>query len=172
LIEEQRERKRRAEEELRKRREMLLAEEEGMQQLKEGQLVEKEERRQAKIKAQHDKLEQRREERLRLKESGAEELMKVKASKPLYVQLEENYKQQVLMPELEKHKADLASKRVHFNSVTRQELSEHAKRYEEMKKEQLERRSLQATQSTLDHMTNLANKNSSKFTYGVIEEER
>lgn len=171
-IAEQLERKRRIEDQHRKQRELMLTEDEILQQRKQERQAADEEQKQARIKAMQDNLAQRRAERERLMKIGMEELTKVKASKPLHLQLEEKYTQEVLMPELEKHKAELAKKRVHFNSVTRQELQEHAQRYETLKRESMERRSHQANESILDHMTNLASKNASKFTYAVIEEER
>lgn len=172
LLLEQQERKRRFEEQQKKQKDLLLLEDEALQKAKLEQQAAFEEQKQAKIKAMHDKLAQRREERERLKQIGAEELQKVKATKPLHVSIEEKYSHDVLMPELEKHKVELAKKRIHFNSVTRQELQEHAKRYEDLKRDKLDKRSHQASESILDHMTNLASKNSSKFTFAVIEEER
>mmetsp|Transcript_33989 Transcript_33989/g.59231 ORF Transcript_33989/g.59231 Transcript_33989/m.59231 type:complete len:511 (+) Transcript_33989:41-1573(+) len=172
LAAEQAERKRRAEEQHKKLMETMLSEDVDLQRMKEQRQAEIEEKKQEKIRTMQQKLAQRRAEREKLMQVGVEEFQKVKAAKPLYVQIEEKYKQEILMPELEKHKAELAKKRIHFNSVSRQELTEHAKRYEEMKRENMERRSLQANESTLDHMANLASKNSSKFTYAVIEEER
>lgn len=172
LLADQQERKRRLEEIHKKQIEALLTEDEDFLKLRQERQVMIEEQKQAKIKAMQDRLAQRRAERQKLMQIGVEEFQKVKQQKPLYVQIEENYKQETLMPELEKHKAELAKKRVHFTSVSRQELNEHAQRYEEMKRENLERRSLQANESALDHQANLAGKNASKFTYVIIEEQR
>jgi hypothetical protein len=173
FLEEQQERRARHEEHHRKQMELLLTEDAELSKLKETRQTEIEEIKQNKIKAIKDRLAQRREERNKLMQIGQEELVKVKANKPLHVQIKERYHQEVMMPELEKHKTELAKKRIHFTSVNRQDLQEHAKRYEEMKRDLFERRSQQATQVALDHLANLASsKHASKFTYAIIEEER
>lgn len=169
----QHERKRRVIEQHRKQRELLLTEDHKiLHKLEEERLALAEEQKQARIKAMQNKLAMRQAERERLNQIAAEELPKVKHSKPLYVQIEEAYAQRQIMPQLQRHKTELALKRIYFSPVSRQELQEHARHYEEAKAEHLQRRSLIASENTMEHLANFATKSSSKFTYAVVEQER
>lgn len=94
-------------------------------------------------------------------------------SKPLYKQMEDAYKQQVLMPQLEQHKAELAKKRILYQPLDHNELKEHLRKHEETKREQEYRRKKELRQKMFDAEVNSASSNlNSKFTLAILEEEK
>ncbi|OMJ81567.1 hypothetical protein SteCoe_3997 [Stentor coeruleus] len=95
------------------------------------------------------------------------------SSKPLYMQMEDAYKQQVLMPQLEQHKAELAKKRILYQPLDREEFKDHIKKHEEIRREQEYRRKKEFKQKILEAEVNSASFNlQSKFTLAILEEER
>jgi hypothetical protein len=93
--------------------------------------------------------------------------------KPLYKQMEDAYKQKVLMPQLEQHKAELAKKRMDFQPLNPDELKAHSKHHEELRRQFEYRRKKEIEQKKLDAQLNLAsNSLQSKFTIAVLEEEK
>lgn len=112
--------------------------------------------------------------RTKVLQSKREEIQKQSPSpKPLYKQMEEFYKINVVMPRLEQHKAELARKRMIFKPLDPIELQEHSKHHDELKKLNDYRRRKENEQKTLDseinHSTNTLH---SKFTIAVLEHEK
>ncbi|CAG9323165.1 unnamed protein product [Blepharisma stoltei] len=56
-------------------------------------------------------------------------------SKPFYIVMEEKYKNEIEMPELEKRKIELAKKRQQVQPISLEEILDHAKKYKEITKE-------------------------------------
>lgn len=95
------------------------------------------------------------------------------ATKPLFKQMEDAYKQKVLMPQLEHHKAELAKKRINYQPLNPDELKEHSRNHEELKRQFEYRRKKELEQKQLDSQLNMAsNSMQSKFTVAVLEEEK
>lgn len=93
--------------------------------------------------------------------------------KPLYKQMEDAYKQKVIMPQLEKHKAELARKRIAYKPLDPEELKEHSRHHDELKRQYEFRRKKEYEQKNLDAQLNQAtNSMQSKFTIAVLEEEK
>ena len=98
---------------------------------------------------------------------------KVSGSKPLYKQMEDAYKQQVLMPKLEKHKAELAKKRILYQPLNAEELKEHYRKHEEMRREQEYRRKKEMQQKNLEAQVNSVSSSlQSKFTHAILDQEK
>ena len=112
--------------------------------------------------------------RKKVLEEKKEEISKSPVNtKPLYKQMEDAYKQKVLMPQLEHHKAELAKKRINYQPLNPDELKEHSKQHEELKKQFEYRRKKELEQKQLDSQLNMAsNSMQSKFTIAVLEEQK
>ena len=142
-----------------KKRLMLLAQKETEKKKRVEDLVKKKEKR----KKQLDEI----------REIGEKEFREVVSIKPLYVKIEENYEEQVLMPELEKKKAELARKREFLQPIKRTEIIEHMKKYQEAAVENQIRREFQAKTKALEFKYNSsAGVIKSRFTDRVLEEEK
>ena len=74
-----------------------------------------------------------REERARKHREGNEEFKKVKLKKPLYVEKEERFVKDVVLPELEHHQRELRSIRASKRPFNKSEIDLHAEKYEEQK---------------------------------------
>lgn len=95
------------------------------------------------------------------------------SQKPLYKQMEDAFKQQVLMPSLEQQKAELAKKRIQYQPINSEEIKEHSRRHEELRKEQEYKRKKELEQRNLEAQVNMVSNNlHSKFTAAILEEER
>ena len=95
------------------------------------------------------------------------------SKKPLYKQMEDNYTQKVLLPTLEQQKAELAKKRIQYQPISSEEIKEHSKKHEEIRREQEYKRKKELEQRNLEAQVNLvSNSLQSKFTAAVIEEEK
>ena len=133
----------------------------------------KEEEKRRRVEKLLKKKEQRKKNIEFFKEVGEKELREIIANKPLYVKIEENYEEQVLMPELEKKKAELAKKREVFQPVRKQEIIDHMKKYQENSLESQARREILAKNKEIEFKyNNSACVIKSKFTENILEEER
>ncbi|CAG9315433.1 unnamed protein product [Blepharisma stoltei] len=129
--------------------------------------------KQRKIEEQKLKAEERKKDIESRKEIGIKEYKKVTSSKPLFKQMEDKFNQQVLMPALEKKKAELAKKRMLFQPINPQEIYEHSKKVNEIRREQEQRRQKEIIQRSLEEQVNYFSKNfQTHFTAAVIEEDR
>ena len=129
-----------------------------------------EEEKQKKLNEMIQKSELRKKQIEELKEQIT---TKKPSQKPLYKQMEDNYKQQVLLPSLEQQKAELAKKRIQYQPINIEEIKEHSKKHEEIKREQEYKRKKELEQRNLEAQVNLvSNSLQSKFTAAVLEEEK
>lgn len=95
------------------------------------------------------------------------------SQKPLFKQMEDAFKQQVVMPILEQQKAELAKKRILYQPINPEEIKEHSRRHEELRREQEYKRKKELEQRNLEAQVNLVSNNmQSKFTVAILEEER
>ena len=133
----------------------------------------KEEEKRKRVEELLYKKDQRKRQIEYLKEIGEKEFREVITSKPLYVKIEENYEEQVLMPELEKKKAELAKKREFFQPIKKQEIAEHMKKYQENSLENQMRREIHNKNKQIEFKyNNSAYIIKSKFTENILEEEK
>lgn len=156
--------------------EMLIKDEQerlDQDRLKQEELKRQEELKMQKLREMKEKSEARKQQILMLKEIGATEYKKVIAEKPMFKKIEDNFTQEVLMPELEKKKAELAKKRILFRPLDHYDLADHSRRHEEMKKEFEDRRKQTFKNRSLEHKMNSASLSlKSRFTDAVVEEEK
>ncbi|CAG9331068.1 unnamed protein product [Blepharisma stoltei] len=161
--------KERENEMLRKIQEEVLLEE----KLKEEMLLEKDELKRQQLKELQEKSRSRKKEIALMKEIQEKETKKILSEKPLYQKLDELYTNEILMPELERKKAELAKKRMLFKPLDHNELAEYEKRHDEMLRECEERRRERAKQRSIDHIANSASLDlKSKFYDNILEEEK
>eukprot|EP00357_Protocruzia_adherens_P032484 CAMPEP_0115025222 /NCGR_PEP_ID=MMETSP0216-20121206/33837_1 /TAXON_ID=223996 /ORGANISM="Protocruzia adherens, Strain Boccale" /LENGTH=583 /DNA_ID=CAMNT_0002399695 /DNA_START=27 /DNA_END=1778 /DNA_ORIENTATION=+ len=95
-----------------------------------------------KMMEHQDRLKKMREERERLGESSKEVYKKSKQDKPLFMKIEERFQKQVAMPELEKRKKEISTKRDLYKPLNRGDLDSHERKVAEearLKEEQLRR---------------------------------
>lgn len=97
----------------------------------------------------------------------------VLSQKYLHEKLEESYITQVIMPELEKKKAELAQKRMMFQPMSRTELIDHAKKHDEILRDLQVRREKEAHSRSIDLQYRQISKSfHSKAQEILMEEER
>ena len=140
---------------------------------KNEEMMIKEEEKRKRVEEMIQKKEKRKKDLEYYKEVGEKEFKEAFSTKPLYVKIEENYEDQVLMPELEKKKAELARKRELFQPIRKHEIIEHMKRYQEYSYESQVRREQSLKNKEIEFKyNNSAGVFKSKFTENILEEER
>ena len=72
-------------------------------------------------------------------------------SKPRYVEIEQKFKNNFELPELERRKAELAKKRILFQPISRQEWMSHLKRYNECMLEAERKRLTKANEGSVEN---------------------
>ncbi|CAG9336058.1 unnamed protein product [Blepharisma stoltei] len=173
LKEERLERERRIKEREEKQTKKLLDEIEEKNKEREDYYLQQELEKQKRIEELKQRAEERKKDIETRKEIGQKEYQKVVSNKPLFKQMEDKFNQQVLMPELEKKKAELAKKRMLFQPINPQEIYEHSKKINEIRKEQEQRRQKELVQRSLEEQVNFLSPNlQSHFTEAIMEEER
>jgi len=173
LNEEKAERKRRHQEREKEQRDKIMKEIEEEQKLRQDRLKTFEEEKQKRVQELKAKAEQRKKQLQEMKELTNQEYKKATNYKPLYKKLEEKFNNQVLMPELEKKKAQLAQKRMMYQPIDSKEIQEHAKKVDLIKQEQETKRLKELQQKQLDYKLNsVSQENRSKFMEAAIEEEK
>ena len=105
-------------------------------------------------------LEKEKEARAERENHWKEFKQKEKTSKPLYKKIEDKYKSDILMPELERKKRQLGDIRKFHNPIKREDLDEHEKNYQERIKIEREKQRLKRE------------KWYSEIGYGVYDENR
>ncbi|OMJ84473.1 hypothetical protein SteCoe_14428 [Stentor coeruleus] len=126
-----------------------------------------EEEKVRRLKQLKEKSSKRKQEIQGLIELGNQEYRKVISSKPLHEKIEEKYFSSVLMPELERHKMELAKKREMFQPINRSAILEHARRHDQIIEEHdVQKRNI-SQENNYD-----ASKLRSKFTQAYLEEEK
>lgn len=119
------------------------------------------------LKKLKEKSYKRKQEIQELIELGNQEYRKVISSKPMHEKIEEKYFSNVLMPELERHKMELAKKREMFQPINRSAILEHARRHDQI----IEEHDVQKRNVSQENNYN-ASKLRSKFTQAYLEEEK
>jgi hypothetical protein len=166
----ERERKKLEREEKTRRKMMLELEAEENRRSLEMQLKEEEKRK--RVEELLKKKEERRKKLDEFKDLGDRELREVAGSKPLFMRIEENYEENVLMPELEKKKAELAKKRELFQPIRRGEIVDHMRKYHESALESQARRELNFKSKQLEFKYNsTAFMLKSHFTERILEDQ-
>lgn len=126
-----------------------------------------EEAKAQRLQVLQQKSSKRKQEVQNLIEIGKQEYKKVLNSKPLHQLIQENYLSKVLMPELERHKLELARKRENFQPISRSVILEHAKKHDQIIQEHEIQKRNQSQENHYD-----AGKLRSKFTLAYIEEQK
>ena len=171
LTEERKLREKREQERLQKQLAKIQEEEELQKELEEQKALEKEQQRQKRLQEMQEKSKLRKNEIKELKHIGNREYKKVVSNKPLYKQIEETYEQEVMMPELQKKKEELAKRRNMFQPVRQTEIAERAKKLDEMKSEQEKQKLKEFRQRKLVEMLYIQSyKASSKFQESIRKE--
>eukprot|EP01016_Furgasonia_blochmanni_P003018 TRINITY_DN11183_c0_g1_i1.p1 TRINITY_DN11183_c0_g1~~TRINITY_DN11183_c0_g1_i1.p1 ORF type:complete len:559 (+),score=185.44 TRINITY_DN11183_c0_g1_i1:451-2127(+) len=119
--------KRRANEAMHKERDEWERALEIYKQRREAQKAEKEE----KIKVHFDKLDKRNKQRLAEIEETNKKFKEVLKQKPLYIEKLEQFKDKVVMHELEERKKQIAKIREFMKPIDRAEIDEHDRKFEE-----------------------------------------
>ncbi|CAG9321588.1 unnamed protein product [Blepharisma stoltei] len=120
-------------------------------------------------KMQEKKLQRQKEfEEAKKRKIEFEELQK---KKPLFVKLEEKYKAEIEMPELEKRKEELAKKRMLYQPINLEQLQDHARKYETIRKEQIKKIEEDLKKSIENTKGNM-NWNSTMWNARALEEEK
>ena len=78
------------------------------------------------------KLESQKERREKSLQDWEKRKMDRNLETPLYKRLEENFEKNVLLPELQRKKEELAKKRELYRPLSKLELDEHAKRHDDL----------------------------------------
>ena len=167
LRREQKERERRLKAREEEEKQKLLQETKEQDIQRKEEISRQEEEKLRRVKDLKNKSKKRKEEIKELIELGNQEYKKVISSKPLHEIIEEKYYSNVLMPELERHKIELAKKRELLQPINRSAILEHAKRHDQLIEEHdLQKRNI-SQDSTYD-----ASKLRSKYALAYIEEQR
>ena len=98
---------------------------------------------------------------------GNHEYKKVANSKPLYEKIEEQYYKKIIMPELNRHKLELARKRELFQPISRSSILKHARKHDLI----LEEHEIQKLNISHDSSYD-PTKLRTKFTQAYIEEQK
>ncbi|CAG9319701.1 unnamed protein product [Blepharisma stoltei] len=99
-------------------------------------------KRQQRLDRIREKVENQRKQRQELLEIGDKELKRVYEAKPMYKQMEENFLNQSIFPEIDKHKEMMEKRRRNWLSIDYEALQSHERNYLRQKKEQEGRREL------------------------------
>lgn len=160
----------------RERRQREREEEERFRQMEEDKILDRR-RQEELLRAEEDKIKRvkdlkeksskRKKEIKGLIELGNQEYKKVVNTKPLHEKIEEKYFSKVLMPELERHKMELAKKREMLQPINRSAILEHAKRHDQIMEEHDYQKRNQSQENGYD-----ATKLRSKFTMAYIEDQK
>jgi hypothetical protein len=160
----------------RERRQKEREEEERYKQLEEDKIIERrkqeeslraEEEKIRRLKELKEKSSKRKKEIKNLIELGNQEYKKVISAKPLHEKIEEKYFSKVLMPELERHKLELAKKREMLQPINRSAILEHAKKHDQVIEEHEMQKRNQSQENNYD-----VGKLRSKFTLAYIEDQK
>ena len=163
----QKERERRLKEREDEEKARLEQEEELVERRKQEELLKAEEDKIRRLRDLKAKSSKRKQEVQNLIEIGNQEYKKVVSSKPLHEKIEEKYFSKVLMPELERHKLELAKKREMLQPIIRSAILEHAKKHDQIMEEHEIQKRNQSQENNYD-----AGKLRSKFTLAYIEDQK
>ena len=167
LRKEQKEREMRLREREEEERLKMIDEAKELEKQRKEAILRQEEEKLKRVKELKVKSKKRKEESKELIELGNQEYKKVISSKPFHEIMEEKYYTKVLMPELERHKQELAKKRELLQPINRSAILEHAKRHDQL----IEEHDLQKRNISQENGYDAA-KLRSKYTLAYIEEKR
>lgn len=127
-----------------------------------------------KIEKHKEDLEKEKIAREKREKNYKEFKRKDKAEKRLHEQIEERYKQDVLMPELERKKKNLDEIRKFHKPIKREELDEHEKNYQEKIKIEMEKQRMRREKwySDIGYGVYDENRYKTKFYEKAIQEEK
>ena len=145
----------------------LIQEESLMYSKKQQEIQQAEEEKFRKLSQMRSKSLQRKLEIKDLIEIGNHEYKKVANSKPLYEKIQEQYHKKVIMPELNRHKLELARKRELFQPISRSSILKHARKHDLLIEEH-EIQKLNISHDSSYDPTKLR----TKFTEAYIEEQK
>jgi hypothetical protein len=171
MRQEQKERKRREGE----KQKLLLDKLETEQQTKQREAEERakadEERRKTEAEQKKEEFERKRQERLQLIKLANE---KVPKKTYLYQKMNDQYVSEMLMPELEKRKQQIAQKRNIYKPIHRTELQEHERRFDEaiQKSEEERRREREKARMDSEDYLRKAQEYQTVFTENVIKHDQ
>jgi len=120
---------------------------EQQEKLQKEQELKVQQQRQQKVQEMHQKSILRKKELESHKKILRE---KPEFEKPLYVKLEENFKNNFELPELERRKAELAKKRLN-SSINHEDIKNHKKKYYQVQQENEQRRKKQLESNSIDN---------------------
>lgn len=153
----------------RKEHERLLAESRFIEKQREEQAMldqQKREEWRQHVKAKLETQKERREKSMQDWEKRKERNIDT----PLYKRLEENYEKNILLPELQRKKEELAKKRELYRPLSKLELDEHAKRHDDllrMKQVEQSRERLEVKRDQYE-----ASRYATKFTYNLLAQKQ
>jgi hypothetical protein len=165
LKKEQKERERRQKEREEEEKKKLLEEQRAIEKQKKEMILIQEQEKLKRVSELKDKSKKRKHEIQELIELGNQEYKKVLSSKPLHEKIEEKYFSKVLMPELERHKIELAKKREMLQPINRSAILEHAKKHDQVIEEHEQQRRNGSQETNYD-----AARLRSKYTIAYIED--
>ena len=126
------------------------------------------------IEEHKELLRKEKERRAKREETWKEFKLKEKSSKPLYKEIEERYKKDVLMPELEKKKKKLEDIRKFHKPIQKEDLDEGEKDYQEKLKLEMEKQRIRREKwySDIGYGVYDENKYKTKFYEQAMEDEK
>ncbi|OMJ83280.1 hypothetical protein SteCoe_15804 [Stentor coeruleus] len=140
------------------------------QEQKKRQAEEKRKEYKRNLKKMHEKAELRKKE-LEEQKSYDVTLKKIKAEKPLFVKLSEQYWKDIEMPELEKRKAELMKKRM-MSSISQKQIIDHAKWYDTIKTDHKKKFDQDSKSKSIDRKIKSSDSSFNLWKNKIIEEER
>eukprot|EP00347_Sterkiella_histriomuscorum_P004265 403361109 len=149
-------------------------EEEKMRQLEE-EAFKKEEEKRKKLEEMQRKIQEKEMERMKSKQDGHVKVKHVINAQPLYKQFEEKYQKEVEMPHLELKKKQLEELRNFYKPIQRQDLQEHALKYEQIrsvKQEESRKQRDISIKAERDHQANLRYKLKDNLNLSVIQDSK
>lgn len=144
---------------------------EGFEEQKRLRTEEEEYKKQQRLADMRAKAEARQERSEQLRKAE-QDYRKLVQEKLITKKLDEVFLFDRMMPELERRKEELAKKRQGFKPINREELEEHARHVDEMRREHELKRLREKSARQLDEQAALSQRHlASKFTYSVIHQD-
>ena len=132
----------------------------------------KEVEREQRVRGERTKGSENKKSKKNFLDGSEKEQYKFLYDKPLFVQMEEKFKQNIIMPEVEKNKSKLAEKRLLFQPLSHEDLQRHMKNHEDILKSQENRRKKAIYNKKIDaELNGIVCKHHSKFSLAIADEE-
>lgn len=137
------------------------------------QLEQEKEKRELRRKEELERLREKKERRLKqmkeLKKAQSEKSLNIE-KKPLFIKLEENYKNTIMMPELEKRKEELKKRSIYFMPSQLQNIKKHMSWYNSVKEKT--KKSIIHKPNNADRSLQLLSVTPSVWALKLMEEEK